>query len=254
MKGARIGVAAGAVALASAGYASAVGLARRQPGQVASEVAIEATLDRWLGELGVCGLHHYIATPVGRVHVLELGAGRDPLVFLHGLGASVGEYVGLLSELSRRFRVIGIDRPGSGLSDPVRFDGHPRPAWNQVLQAVAETLSPGGFDLVGHSLGGLAAGGFAVDHPELVRRLVLLSPVGLSPMLPWSWSLSMLPGLTDVLNLTARLVLARRSRGGAMAFGGPAGARWESAPTSPPTVTRSASVWRVDPIWRSSPD
>lgn len=212
VKPTRLRATAGALALASAGYASAIGLARRPPGQVPDRALIEATLDRWLAELGASGRHHYLVTPVGRVHVVELGQGSQTLIFLHGLGASVGEYFGLLTELARHYRVIGIDRPGSGLSDPVRFSGHPRPAWNQVVMAVAAALGVTRFDVVGHSLGGLAAGGFAVDHPEQVRHLVLLSPVGLSRQLPWFWALAMVPGMTDWINVASRLAMARQSR------------------------------------------
>lgn len=201
----------GAGALASAGYASAVGLARRQPAQSAADEELEAILDRWLGRLGQRGSHHYIQTPVGRIHALELGQGPRPLVFLHGLGASVGEYAGLAAELATGFRVIAIDRPGSGLSDPVQFRGHPRSAWDKAVLGVADQLGLGRFDLVGHSLGGLAAGGFALDHGERVEHLVLLSPVGISARLPWIWGMSMIPGITDLLGAAARLQLARQS-------------------------------------------
>jgi pimeloyl-ACP methyl ester carboxylesterase len=214
LKPARIGltIGLGAGALASAGYASAVGLARRQSSPPVAAEEVEAILDKWLGELGQSGVHRYAQTPVGRIHALELGHGPRALVFLHGLGASVGEYSQLAARLATQFRVIGIDRPGSGLSDPIEFDGHPRPAWNQAVSAVVDQLGIDRFDLVGHSLGGLAAGGYAIDHQDRVRRLVLLSPVGISSRLPLIWSMSMFPGMTDVLGAAARLQLARQTK------------------------------------------
>jgi len=208
--GLTIGIGAGAVA--SAGYASAVGLARRPVAPLAPDRAIEEVLDSWLAELGVAAHHHYVSSPVGRIHALEVGHGDATLIFLHGLGASAGEYAALLARLGSRFRVLGIDRPGGGLSDPVRFQGHPRQPWNESVLAVADQLGVRSFDLVGHSLGGLAAGGFAIDHPDRVERLALLSPVGISSRLPVVWSLSMLPGITDVLTAAARAAMARQSR------------------------------------------
>ncbi len=214
MKPTRLGLTLGlgAGALASAGYASVVGLARRQPSQLVADDEVETILDLWLSELGQSGAHHYAQTPVGRIHAMEIGRGPSPLVFLHGLGASFGEYAALAAQLGTRFRVVGIDRPGSGLSDPIRFEGHPRAAWNQAVSAVVDQLGIDQFDLVGHSLGSLAAGGYAIDNPDRVGRLVLLSPVGISSRLPLIWGMSMFPGMTDVLGAAARLQLARQVR------------------------------------------
>lgn len=214
MKSAKVGlgVGLGAGALVSAGYASAVGLARRPASPFASDAEIAAIVDGWLGRLGVVGAHHFIGTEVGRIHALEVGEGAHPLVFLHGVGASVGEYASLIAKLSTNNRVIAIDRPGSGLSDPISFKRHPRSAWNLAVNAVIEALGIGTFELVGHSLGGLAAGGFAIDHPASVKHLVLLSPVGISPRLPPLWNLSMLPGITDIMGAAARLAMDRQRR------------------------------------------
>lgn len=219
MKPTRLGltIGLGAGAVASAGYASAVSLARRPLSPVAPDSAIEEALDSWLAEIGVVGRHHYVPSSAGRIHALEVGHGDAPLIFLHGLGASAGEYAALLARLGTHFRVLGIDRPGGGLSDPVQFQGHPRRPWNEAVLAVADELGIKRFDLVGHSLGGLAAGGLAIDHPDRVERLVLLSPVGISSRLPMVWSLSMLPGITDILTAAARLATARQGREQAVA-------------------------------------
>ncbi len=233
-RGLTIGLGAGA--LASAGYASAVGLARRQAGRLTADQEVEAILDRWLAQRGASGIHHYVETAVGRIHALELGSGEEALVLLHGLGASVGEYAALAAELGNQFRVIGIDRPGSGLSAPIQFEGHPRPAWNEAVSGVVDRLGVDRFYMVGHSLGGLAAGGYALDHRDRVRRLVLLSPVGISSRLPLIWSMSMLPGMTDVLGAAARLALARQTKD-------PEGATVEAA-SAPIRVTPDLARYR----------
>lgn len=199
----------GAAGLVVAGYATAVGLVRSRTPAGAPEGEIAAVIDLVLAERGTAGTHHYLTTEAGRTHVLEVGAG-EPVVLLHGLGASAGSYLALIAALGRHRRVIAIDRPGAGLSDPIRFRGHPRPAWNAVISAVADSFELGPFDLVGHSLGGLAAGGFAIDNPSAVRRLVLLAPVGISSRLPAIWALVGLPGVLDLVGALDQMKMARQ--------------------------------------------
>lgn len=144
-------------------------LVRRQRQPAPQDAQIEELQDRWMAELGSAAVHHLLPTPVGRVHVIEVGTGPEVVVFLNGLATSSGEYAALLAELALRYRVPAIDRPGCGLSDPVSFSGHPRTAWNRVMASVADQLGLQSFGIVGHSLEGLAAGAFAIHAPERVR-------------------------------------------------------------------------------------
>lgn len=180
----------GLVALGLLGAGAGLG---RRPSRFGRGEA-EAVLDIWLGELGFHPQHHHLGREGSLVHVLELGRGRLPLVLLHGLGSSAADFVPLMGMLQDDFRLLALDRPGCGLSDPLAQSGHPRQAWNRSLELVAEELGLGRFQLMGHSLGGLAAGGYAIAHPEQVDRLVLLSPLGLGERLPPLWNLSLLPG------------------------------------------------------------
>jgi 2-hydroxymuconate-semialdehyde hydrolase len=170
---------------------------------------LESALDQRIDAAGLVAEHRYVHTPAGRVHVLVGGAGASTMVFVPGLGASAGDFLGLLAQLARSRRVVAVDLPGSGLSDSVAFKGHPGRPWNQVITAVVDQLGIAEFDLVGHSLGGLAAGGFAVANQERVRRLVLLSPFGLSRRIPLHWNLALVPGAMDLLALSRRLTFAR---------------------------------------------
>src|SRR3954452_7751338 len=63
----------------------------------------------------------FVETKAGRLHVVELdpledsGTERLPLVLLHGGGANLEDLRLAIGErLRRRFRVILVDRPGSG--------------------------------------------------------------------------------------------------------------------------------------------
>jgi pimeloyl-ACP methyl ester carboxylesterase len=195
--------------LTGCGYAALVGWSRRAAFSDPPMAELESALDSRLDEAGLVATHRYVHTPAGRVHVLVGGGGESELLFLPGLGASVGDFPDLLAQLARRHLVVAIDLPGSGLSDAVAFRGHPGRPWNSVITAVADQLGIAEFSLVGHSLGGLAAGGFAIAHQERVPRLVLLSPFGLGRRIPLHWNLALVPGAMDLLGLSRRLALAR---------------------------------------------
>ena len=77
-------------------------------------------------------------------------------------------------------RIVAVDLPGHGLSDPLVLDPHGdlRATLASVVDAVVDDLDAGPVDLVGHSLGGQTALYFALAHPDKVRRLVLLGAPG----------------------------------------------------------------------------
>lgn len=99
------------------------------------------------------------------------GAGRDLLV-LHGLSGSWRWWTQLVHLLEPHLRLhfVGLPRLGR-----VRA-GEIAPWLSRVLDAARL----GTVDVVGHSLGGLLAAELAAQHPERVRRLVLVAPAGIS--------------------------------------------------------------------------
>jgi pimeloyl-ACP methyl ester carboxylesterase len=148
--------------------------------------------------------HRYLASAGGRTHLIDIGgAAQTPLVFLAGLGSCAAGYHGLLEDLARDRRVIAIDRFGTGLSTGLRGPGHPRMAWVDQVAATVASLGLGPVDLVGHSLGGMVAGALAVERPELIRRLALVSPLGVAREHPWTWSPALLPGALAIAGRVA---------------------------------------------------
>ena len=215
MRRSKLGLGTG-LGLGVLGWVALVGWAKRSLVADPPPPELEAALDQWLAQVGLKPLHRFVATPVGRIHVLLTGQGKQVVLVLPGLGASGGEFAELLARLSRHHRVAAIDLPGTGLSDPVSFRGHPRRAWNEVITAVASELEIAQFSLVGHSLGGLAAGSYALAHQEQVPRLILVSPLGLSRRVPILWNLALVPGLMDLRGWFERVRLRRQAgaRGG----------------------------------------
>nr|WP_321986851.1 alpha/beta hydrolase [uncultured Lichenicoccus sp.] len=117
-----------------------------------------------------------------RLHYVETGVGRPgggpPILLIHGLGGQLLNFAGDgLAPLAHDHRVVALDRPGSGYSR--------RPlAASATLGAQAATVA--GFIralglqrplIVGHSLGGALALTLALNHPESVGGLALLSPL-----------------------------------------------------------------------------
>jgi 3-oxoadipate enol-lactonase len=108
------------------------------------------------------------------------GAG-EPLLLMHGLGYGRWGWEPLLEPLADDFRVLFYDNRGIGDSDvpPGPYTAR------QLAQDAVAVLDAAGVesaDVVGTSLGGMAAQELALGFPERVRRLVLActTPGGLS--------------------------------------------------------------------------
>lgn len=112
-----------------------------------------------------------------RIHYVEQGRGR-PILFIHGLGGQLHHFRGtLFSQLDGDFRLVALDRPGSGYSArPSDFAGSLSEQAELVLR-FTEKLGLQKPLVVGHSLGGAVALTLALEHPEAVSGLVLLSPL-----------------------------------------------------------------------------
>lgn len=112
-----------------------------------------------------------------RFHVREQGDG-PPLLLIHGLAGQMWHFTyGVTERLTRQFRVVTIDRPGSGYS--VRSDATPADLSTQAkaIAALIEALQLDRPFIAGHSLGGALALTLAVEHPHLVSGLALVAPL-----------------------------------------------------------------------------
>lgn len=120
-----------------------------------------------------------------RIHYLDQGQG-PVVVFLHGSGNGAsghsnfkGNYPALVAA---GYRVIVPDLIGFGYSDKPADVEYPL---SFFVECVKQTLDAIGIDkvtLLGNSLGGAIALGFALEHPCQVERLVLMAPGGLNEL------------------------------------------------------------------------
>jgi pimeloyl-ACP methyl ester carboxylesterase len=110
--------------------------------------------------------------PGRRLSALVWGATAPELVLLHGGAQNAHTWDTVAMALGRP--LVAIDLPGHGHSD-APADGALGMRANAADVAVAvAALAPEARAVVGMSLGGLTTIALAADHPELVRRVVLV--------------------------------------------------------------------------------
>ncbi|MHA1523074.1 MAG: alpha/beta fold hydrolase [Alphaproteobacteria bacterium] len=118
----------------------------------------------------------------GTLNVVDLGpprGGGPPLVLIHDSGANHNDFKLSMGErLARDNRVVIVDRPGCGWSDPIKSATGSTPEDHAIAIAQAlEKLEARNPVLVGHGTGAAVALAFALSYPEDLAGLVLVSPV-----------------------------------------------------------------------------
>jgi pimeloyl-ACP methyl ester carboxylesterase len=110
-----------------------------------------------------------------RLHYVEQGQG--PLIlFLHGFPEFWYGWKELLPEFAKDRHAVAVDLRGYNLSAmPEGLDAYQIPVLVEDVRALAQKLGAKKFVLVGHDWGGVIAWDFAVAHPELLEKLVIIN-------------------------------------------------------------------------------
>lgn len=125
-------------------------------------------------------------TPSGTWSLMTAGSG-DPVLFLHGLGATKGSFLPTVIALSGTHRAIAVDLPGFGDSyKPLGVPYHP-PFFARAVVELMDTLGVGRAHVVGNSMGGRIALELGLRYPERVAKLALIAP-SLAWRRPRPWS------------------------------------------------------------------
>jgi pimeloyl-ACP methyl ester carboxylesterase len=108
------------------------------------------------------------------VHYEVLGRGR-PVILLHGWLGSWRYWVPAMQQLSMKYRTYALDFWGFGDSgrDTRRYDF---PSQVMLLDQFMEKMGISKAALVGHDLGAAVAARYAIQHPDRVPRLMVVSP------------------------------------------------------------------------------
>jgi 2-hydroxy-6-oxonona-2,4-dienedioate hydrolase len=132
--------------------------------------AVGADVDEFFVELARAGL---------RVRVLSHGDG-PAVVLLHGVTESAAIWAPLFTKL-RHFRLLAVDLPGHGLSDPVAFRrGQVREHARRLIDDILDALGLDEVPVIGHSLGGMFALWHAAAGSERISEVVVIGEPGVA--------------------------------------------------------------------------
>jgi pimeloyl-ACP methyl ester carboxylesterase len=121
------------------------------------------------------------------LRVRDEGEGpRPPLLCIHGAGSSSVVWMDLVRRASNGRRVVALDLPAHGQSDP--WHGISIELYRDAVGTVAATLGLSRAVLVGHSMGGLIAQACAAEWPDKIAGLVLVSTGLRIPIAPESFT------------------------------------------------------------------
>jgi esterase len=113
-----------------------------------------------------------VSKPVELFHRELGGAGKPPLVVLHGLLGSSRNWLTTGGDLAAKYHVFALDLRNHGKSphgEPMDY-----PAMMADVLAWLDAQGLGKVSLMGHSMGGKVAMLLACRHPERVERLVVV--------------------------------------------------------------------------------
>src|SRR5271170_2778483 len=122
----------------------------------------------------------------GGIKTRFVQAGREsnpPLVMLHGTAGSLENFAANIAPHAKRFNCIAFDMIGSGMTEKPDYDYETEHYVKHVADFF-KAMDIGNSSIIGLSLGARVASRFAIDHPEKVKKLILLSATAYFPARP----------------------------------------------------------------------
>lgn len=121
---------------------------------------------------------HYLELDMGRMHYVDEGSG-EPVVMVHGNPTWSFLYRHLIRQLAPTHHCVAMDHIGFGLSDkPTSWNYNPA-GHARNLEALIQSLDLTDITLVVQDWGGPLGLSYAINHPEKVKRLVIMNT--------WMW-------------------------------------------------------------------
>jgi pimeloyl-ACP methyl ester carboxylesterase len=182
----------------------------------------------------------YVSTRAGQVFHTDQGSG-EPVVLLHATLHDHHDFDTVAPPLAERYRVIAIDWPGHGRSDPM--PDATGPAFADVLADIVRALDLPPAAIIGSSVGGYAASRLALDAPERVRAVVLVNAAGFTPSNVATRAMCRLVGAPAINRVVGPRLVPRYMRAG-NDHDRDITARAIARARDPQGVATSASLWR----------
>ena len=144
------------------------------------------------------------------VHLRDEGPRDAPVIMLlHGSNADLMTWQKWAETLREDYRVIRYDQRGHGLTGPSPDGDYSHAAFVADVERVAQALDLETFTLVGNSMGGAIAMGYAMEHPERLDALVLVDAGGADIEREGSGNLAFTLARIPVINTLAFQVMPR---------------------------------------------
>ncbi len=169
---------------------------------------VEALTARWAPQPS-----QFVAIDGMRVHLRDEGPKDDPepIILLHGTGASLHTWDAWTEVLKAQHRVIRVDLPGFGLTGPTPDSNYQMPVYTHFMRTLMETLQIKRAVLAGNSFGGDVSWQTAVTYPDIVSKLILVDASGYASSaksVPIAFQLAQMPLLSSLLrSILPRAVL-----------------------------------------------
>jgi len=109
-----------------------------------------------------------------RWHIQETGEG-EPVLLLHGTGASTHSFRHIIEPLAKTNRVLAIDLPGQGFTFASNPDLCSLKSMSAAITALLTHLDAAPGIIIGHSAGAAIAYQLALDLPTAPRRVVSIN-------------------------------------------------------------------------------
>lgn len=148
-----------------------------------------------------------LKTTYGDTHFLEDGSQHQEIVILlHGASSNATSWLSDMAEYSKQYKVIAIDIIGEAGNSAETRPSYQTKDFAEWLKEVFDRLDIRKANIIGLSQGGWLALQFATSYPELVDRLILLTPAG---VVPSKTSFIMKALLYSLLGATGRIKINR---------------------------------------------
>lgn len=139
----------------------------------------------------------YIMIGDNRVRYFEEGEG-ETVLFIHGIGQAMYTFRKNVHALSQYCHVVTVDMLGHGLSDKPDID-YTINDFSSMIYDFTQAMALENVTLLGFSTGAVIALDVAQKHPELVKRLILLSPGGVTKTYPATVKFLTVPVISDII-------------------------------------------------------